>query len=176
MQFAPGGQTWREETREAREAFHEKLRTEREKFLAELRAKKEEWKNATDVRKRAFCGVATDIVKRRFGVATGALEAIQARVESAIEKLTDEGKDTSAAEEALDVSEAKLAEAKEKAEDIKALIPEGGCKNITPELFEQIKTLAREAKDLLKESKESLREAIQALKDLRGKTDEDESQ
>jgi hypothetical protein len=108
----------------------------------------------------------------RFEMAVNNLEKIQNRVAEAIEELNDDGKDTEAASEFLNLSKEKLGDAKDKVAEIKALVPASG-EEMTPEIFEKIKLLAREAKDLLKESREDLRRAIHELKELRGEKNDD---
>lgn len=161
---------WKNKTEE-RKAFFEELKSNREKFLSELKAKREEWKNATKERKQEFCNKAREIAQSRFSMAISSLEKMQERVASIIEKLNSEGKDTSSALSNLNSSKEKLSLAKAKVEEIKKLAPEG-CSDVTPENFEKIKTLAREAKDLLKESREYLHQAIEELKSLH-ETDDD---
>lgn len=155
---------FRAEMKTKREDFVNKLKTERDAFKTELKTKREEFKKSTEEMKRNFCEKAKEMVAKRFEVAITMLEKIQTRVGEVLAKLKADGKDTTSAEEALELSKSKLASAKIKLQEVKALVPEGGCANMTPEVFEKIKLGAREAKDLLKESRESLREAIKEIK------------
>jgi hypothetical protein len=156
-----------EERKAARQEFMDKMKTEREAFMEELKNKKEDWKNSNPEDKAKFRGNAQKMIGQRFDMAIRNLERIQGRVAEVIADLDAGGEDTTTAEEALEDSKEKLGDAKEKIEDIKDLIPDADEK-VTPEVFEQIKLLAREAKDLLKESRENLVLAIQAVKELKG--------
>jgi len=171
--------TKREELQEKikteREAFFNELKTAREAFKAEVKAKKEEFRSANAERKAGICRAAGNMVGQRFDVAVTNLEKFQARLEGVIEKLDADGEDTDLAVDALESSKDKLAEAKEKIDDIRDLIPEN-CENMTPEIFEQVKLLAREAKDLLKESKQDLHQVILAIKDIKNENDEEEDE
>ncbi|OGI75988.1 hypothetical protein A3C67_01310 [Candidatus Nomurabacteria bacterium RIFCSPHIGHO2_02_FULL_42_19] len=160
-------EAFREKVKTERRDFVEKLKTDREKFRSEVRIKKEEFRSASKERKAEFRSRAREMLSQRFEVVVANLEKIQARVGEIIEKLKADGKDTEDAESYLDLSEQKLEAAKDKVAEIKALIPDTDEK-VTPEVFEQIKLLAREAKDLLKESHSALRDAIKEIKDLRG--------
>lgn len=162
----------RERIQTERKTFRETLQTNREVFRREVQAKKEEFRLANGERKAKFCQAARNMIGQRFEVAVRNLERLQDRVGEVIEKLNADGKDTALAEESLDLSKQKLDDAKTKIAEIKALVPEN-CESVTPEIFEQIKLLAREAKDLLKESRENLRQAIKEIKDLRGENEED---
>jgi hypothetical protein len=150
-----------------RKAFVDDLKAKRDAFMVELKAKKEEWKEANKDKKVKFCQGAREMLENRFRMAITQLEKHQSKVGEVIAKLKADLKDTSVAEAALSLSKQKLADAKAKLAEVKALVPEGGCENMTPEIFEKIKLGAREAKDLLKESREALHEAIKAVKDLR---------
>ena|SRR3989344_8657134 len=172
---------FREEMKTKRENFVNKLKTERDAFKTEVKTRKEEFKKLNAERKRDFCGKAKEMVSRKFEIAITELEKFQSRVGEVIAKLKTDGKDTTLAQEALDLSKSKLVDAKAKLAEVKTLVPEGGCENMTPEIFEKIKLGAREAKDLLKESRESLRQAIKEIKGLRNEDkdedgDEDESE
>lgn len=164
----------REKIKTERDAFKEKLKTERDTFLAELKAKKEEWKNTRSEKKLEFCEKAKEAFSGKFEEAISKLGEFQTRVNGVVAKLKSEGQDTVAAEEALVLSKTKLADAKTKLAEIKGVVPENSCENMTPELFEQIKLQAREAKDLLKESKNYLQDSIKELKTLRGINDDTE--
>jgi methyl-accepting chemotaxis protein len=161
---------WKNKTEEERKTFFGELKSNRQKFLSELKAKREEWKNASKERKQEFCSKAREIAHSRFSMAVSSIEKMQGRVADIIEKLKEEGKNTSSALANLNSSKDKLSLAKAKVEEIKKLAPEG-CSDVTPENFEKIKTLAREAKDLLKESREYLHQAIEELKSLRDEDD-----
>ncbi|OGI82081.1 hypothetical protein A3I95_02100 [Candidatus Nomurabacteria bacterium RIFCSPLOWO2_02_FULL_44_12] len=152
-----------------REAFVAKLKSDRETFLAELKAKKEEFKNKTLEAKNEWRGRALTMIGTSFEMAIRNLERIQTRVGEIIDGLDDE--DTTDAEALLALSKEKLETAKDKLVDIKELLPESGEK-ITVEIFEQIKSLAREAKDLLKESRHTLVQAIKEVKGLGEENDE----
>lgn len=169
-----GREAFRAEMKTKREDFVSKLKTEREAFKTDLEARKEEWKKLNADRKRDFCGKAKEMTTRKFEVAITQLEKFQTRLGEIISKLKTDGKDTTLAQEALDLSKSKLADAKTKLAEIKALMPEGGCENMTAETFEKIKLGAREAKDLLKESQENLRQALKEIKNLKDK-DRDEN-
>ena len=166
-------ETFREEMKTKREDFTKKLKTERETFRSEIKTKKEEWKKAKNEKKRNFCEKAKEMISGKFEFAVTEVEKLQTRVSEAILKLQANGKNTTLAQEALNLSKSKLADAKAKLLETKKLVPENGCENITPEIFEKIKLGAREAKDLLKESRESLRQAIQEIKNLK---EEDENE
>ncbi len=150
-----------------KEVFLTDIKKDRESFLTELKTKKEEWKTADTEKKKDFCEKAKEMVTKKFEVATTELEKSQTRIGIVIEKLKKEGKNTTLAQESLDLSKQKLAEAKTKLTEVRALIPTD-CITITPEIFEKIKLGARVAKDLLKESKDSLHQAIKEIKNLRG--------
>lgn len=157
-----------------RKAFFDKLKSDRASFLADLKAKKEIWRTANSERKQEFWNKAKDMVGRRFEMAINNLEKVQERTDEVIEDLKADGENVADAEAALSLSEQKLVEAKEKLEEIKTLLPATTSETITPETFEKIKLLAREAKDLLKESKEYLHEAIKEVKELREEEDDSE--
>lgn len=159
---------FRAELEARREAFRAELETKREAFKAELEAKKEAFKAASAEEQSQWRGRAQLMVGNRFEMAIRNLERIQGRVAAIIEGM-DEGEDTSAAEEALALSESKLAEAVEKIDAIK-LIVDGVEDKITVEEFEDIKLLAREAKDLLKEARLAL---VQAIKEIKGLGEEE---
>ncbi len=156
-----------------RKVFMDKMKADRAEFMEELKAKKEAWKLANKEDKAKFRGNAQKMIGQRFDMAIRNLERIQDRVDEVIADLKADGEDTDAAEDALALSEDKLDDAKEKIEDIKALIPDADEK-VTPEVFEQIKLLAREAKDLLKESRENLVQAIKEVKILKGEDDSED--
>jgi len=164
---------WREKMKTERQAFLQELKQRREQFMTELRAKKEEFRAANTERKMMFCGAARNMIGRRFEVAVQNLERFQSRMDELVLKLSEEGKDTSQAENYLDQSKNKLDEAKEKIADIRDLIPEN-CEGVTPEIWEQIKLGAREAKDILKESHRNLIDALRELKSLRAEGEENE--
>jgi len=167
-------EAFREKMKTEREAFEKRLKAERETFLAELKTKREEWRTVSKEKVKEFWNRAKDMVGRRFEMAITNLEKVQSRVGEMITKLKAEGKDTAAATEALDLSKSKLASAKAKLAEIKALLPANTSDSITPETWEKIKLLAREAKDLLKEAKEALHDSIEAIKDLKDDGDDDE--
>ncbi len=167
-------EAFREKMQTERKAFMDKLKTDREAFMAELKAKKEEWKSANSERKKEFWNKAKDMVNRRFEMAINNLTKVQERVGEVIDKLKADGKDTTDATEALNLSKQKLRDAKEKLAEIKALLPATTGETITPEIWEKIKLLAREAKDLLKESKEALHDAIKAIKSLKGENEDED--
>jgi exonuclease VII small subunit len=156
-----------------RKAFMEKMKADKATFMEELKAKKEAWKLANKEDKGKFRGNAQKMIGQRFDMAVRNLERIQTRVGEEIVDLNEGGKNTDDAEDALDASKDKLDDAKDKLEDIKALIPDADEK-VTPEVFEQIKLLAREAKDLLKESRENLVLAIKEVKELKDGDDEED--
>lgn len=166
---------WRQKMENERKEFHDKLKTERDSFMSELKAKREEFRKAGVDKRRDFWNKAKEMVSQRFGTAVKNLENVQTRVGSVIEKLSLEGKDTEDADAALNSSKSNLVAAKAKIAEIKTLLPATTGDAITPEVFEKIKLLAREAKDLMKESKEDLRESIQAIKDLREDNSEDDN-
>jgi hypothetical protein len=158
-----------------RKAFTDDLKTKRDAFMTDLKAKKEEWKNTRTDMKKQFCEKAREMMTKRFQFVITQLEKHQTKVSEIIDKLKADGKNTSLATEALNLSKQKLADAKAKLAQIKALIPEGGCENMTSEIFEQIKLKAREAKDLLKESREALHQAVKELRSLKGEDKNDDS-
>ena len=166
------------ELKENREAFREKIKTERKAFtddlkakrvafMAEVKAKKDEWRAAKTDAKKRFCEAANNMVTRKFEMAISQLEKFQTRVGEIIAELEADDKNTTLATESLNLSKQKLEEAKTKLADLKELIPEGGCENMTSEIFGNIKLGAREAKDLLKESREALHQTIKEIKSLR---------
>lgn len=157
---------------EEREAFRQQLEEKRDAFRAEVETRREEFKNATREMKLKFWDGAKRMLGERFAVAVRNMERLQERVASIIEKLKEDGEDTGAAEEYLETSKDKLADAKSKVDEIKALIPESG-EEITPEVFEQIKLKAREARDLIKESHNALKNAVRELKALRDDSGDD---
>ena len=108
------------------------------------------------------------MVAKRFEMVITQLEKFQTKVGEIIDKLEAEGKDTTLATEALDLSKQKLTDAKAKLLEVKNLIPDDGCANMTSEIFGQIKQGAREAKDLLKESREALHQAVKEIRSLKG--------
>ena len=163
---------FREEMQAKRETFRTELEAKREAFRAEVEARKEEWKTANRERRTDFWNKAKRMLGERFEMAMRNLERMQTRVGELIDKLNEEGEDTGAATEFLNLSKDKLAEAKVKIDEIKALLPPDGEK-ITPEIFKQIKLKAREAKDLLKESHNALKDTIQEIKNL--KTNDDDA-
>ena len=168
------GVEWREEMKTRREAFLDSLKKNRETFLTELKSRKEEWKTARTETKRMFCEKAEEIMTRRFETVIAQLERFQAKVSDIIDKLEADGKNTTLAKEALDLSESKLADAKGKLAETKSLVPDD-CSDMTPELFGKIKLGIREAKDLLKESREALHRAIQEIKNLRVEDAQDDN-
>jgi len=164
--WAYGARTeFKEQMQAERQAFMDKLKTDKEAFLADLKTKKEEWKNAREELKTEFWGKAKRMIGERFEVAVTNLERMQERVGAVIQKLEDKNNDMDAATEALNASKQKLEDAKAKLEDLKAALPATDTA-ITPEVWETVKTLARETKDLLKESRESLHQSILAIKDV----------
>jgi Skp family chaperone for outer membrane proteins len=161
-------QTFRANLQTERQNFIAKLKTDRDTFLAEVQAKKAEWKNSTEERKTQFCQAAQDAFINRFNMAISNLETYQGRVGDIIVTLNAGGKDTADATVSLNLSKQKLSDAKARMADIKALVPAGGCANVTPEIFEKIKVGARDTKDLLKESREALHQAIAEVRSLKG--------
>ena len=160
----------RQKMQDMHKEFTDKLKTDRETFKAKLTEEKEAFKSANQERRREFWGHVGQMIGQRFAMVIKMLENAQTRVGDAIDKLKDDGKDTTDAANYLKLSKEKLADAKAKLEDLKKLVPDSGDK-ITQEIFAQIKEAAREAKDLLKESKEDLKSAIKEIKDLRGEHD-----
>ena len=158
-------ETFRTEMQKEREEFRNNLKTSRDAFRQEVKARKEEFRSTNAEGKAKFCKAAQNMIGQRLDSAVKNLEKLQTRLEAVIAKLKEAGKDTTLAEEALALSKTKLSTAKEKVNGLKELIP-APCEGITPENFEQVKLLAREAKDSLKEVQTTLRQAIQALKDL----------
>jgi len=156
-----------------RKAFMENMKADRATFMEELKAKKEAWKLANKEDKGKFRGNAQKMIGTRFDMAIKNLERAQTRVGEVIADMKEDGKDVDDAEDALDASKTNLTDAKKKIEDIKKLIPDTDEK-VTPEVFEQIKLLAREAKDLLKESRENLILAIKEVNVLRDADDSDD--
>ena len=163
-------EVFREKMRSDREAFMQKLQADRDAFKVEIEKRKEEFKSATAAQKSEWRGRAQEMIGQRFEVAVRNLERMQGRVADVLEKLDADGKDTTDAENALDLSKQKLDDAKDKIEQIKDLLPDTGDK-ITTEIFAQIKLLAREAKDLLKESRNNLVQAIKEIGSLRGENE-----
>lgn len=161
-------QAFRTQLQTERKAFVDDLKTKRGAFMTEVKAKKEEWKTARTEARVAFCEKAKEMITKRFEFAITQLEKHQTRVGEIIVQLNTDGKDTTLATESLNLSKQKLADAKTKLSEVKALIPEGGCTNMTSEIFGKIKLGAREAKDLLKESREALRQAVKEIKTLKG--------
>jgi multidrug resistance efflux pump len=164
----------RQKMEEARKVFVDKLKTEREAFKTKVEQEKSDFKTANIEKKKEFFAKAGEVIGQRFVEAIKKLEDLQARVGTAIEKFSALGKDTSGAQTNLDLSKSKLAEAKTKLEETKALLPTDGSQ-ITPEIFAQVKLGARTAKDLLKESKDALKNSIDELKALRGEDNSSES-
>lgn len=158
-----------------RKAFTDDLKTKRDAFMTDLKAKKEEWKNTRADMKKQFCEKAREMMTKRFQFVITQLEKHQTKVSEIIDRLKADGKDTTLAEEALALSKTKLANAKAKLAEIKALVPDGGCENMTPEVWEKIKLGAREAKDLLKESREALHQAVKEIRSLKGEDKDDDS-
>ncbi|MBP6060389.1 MAG: hypothetical protein KA515_00070 [Candidatus Pacebacteria bacterium] len=173
--FEAQRETFKTQIKTEREAFVTKLKTEKDAFLAELKTKKEAWKLVKEEKKAEFCEKAKETFSSKFSEAISKLEGFQTRVGEAVVSLKADGKDTTAAEEALKLSKTKLADAKAKLAGVKDVVPETTCADMTAEVFAQIKLQAREAKDLLKESKDSLQVSIKELKALRGLETEDES-
>ncbi len=161
-------QTTRTEIQGERKTFTDKLKTERDAFMAEVKTKRDEFKTADADRKAQFCQMAKDIFTRRFTFAISQLETYQGKVGDLITQLTTDGKDTTLATESLNLSKQKLADAKTKLAEVKALVPAGGCADMTAEIFGNIKLGVREAKDLLKESKDALHQAIKEIRTLKG--------
>src|SRR3989344_4839580 len=159
-------EAFREEMKASREAFLSGLKKDREAFLAELKTKKEEWRTIRLEKKLEFCDRVKEIITKRFATVLAQMERFQTKAGEIIAKLEVDGKNTTLAQEALDLSKSKLADAKAKLLDIKGLVPDD-CKDMTPETFAQIKLGARVATDLLKESREDLHQAIQEIKNLR---------
>jgi len=155
-------------------AFVEGMKTNRDAFKTELKAKKEEFKALKSEKKLEFCNKAKEMLKMRFEGAVKNLETIQAKIDAMVVKLEADGKDTTEVEKYLAISKTKLADAKTKLAEIKTLVP-ATCAEVTPDTFEKIKVLAREAKDLLKESRENLHLSVKEIKILRGEDPEDES-
>lgn len=173
--FEAQRETFKTQIKTEKEAFVAKLKTEKEAFLAELKNKKEAWKTVTEEKKAEFCEKAKETFSNKFTEAISKLESFQTRVAEAIVSLKADGKDTTAAEEALTLSKTKLADAKAKLAGIKDVVPETTCADMNADVFAQIKLQAREAKDLLKESKINLQTSIKELKTLRGLETEDKS-
>lgn len=164
---------WMAKMKADREAFVEKLKTDREAFKQEVENRKEEWKQATEERKAQFCEKSQQMLDRKFEFATKSLENAQERISNIIVKLVVDEKITTDVQAALNLSIQKLDAAKTKLAEIKTLIPKT-CVEVTPELFKQIKILAREAKDLMKESRESIHDAVKAIHALRDVVDDEE--
>lgn len=159
-----------------REEFRERMKKDQENFRAnfmkegksfgdEVRMRKEEFRKFGADKRMEFWNNAKQMFSQRFDVAVTNLERVQVRVSALIDKSAAEGEDTGAATDYLNDSKSKLAEAKVKIAQIKALLPTDGEK-VTPEVFEQIKLGAREAKNLLKESHYDLLQAVREIKNL----------
>jgi len=155
----------RTEMEAERKTFVEKLKTEREAFKAEVEAKKEEFRLANQQKKSEWRGKVKEMLGQRFEIVVQNIEKIQTRVSGLIDKLNADGKDTTDAQNYLNLSKQKLEDAKVKITQIKDLLPTTDDK-VTADVFEQIKLLARDAKDALKESRNDLIQAVRALKDL----------
>jgi len=155
-----------------RQAFKQTLKADREAFIKELKDRKDAFKTAKTEKREEFRGKVQKMIGERFEAAVKNLERIQTKVGALIEKLNTAGKDTASATEYLNLSKEKLAEAKIKIAEIKALIPANGDK-VTAEVFEQIKLGAREARDLIKESHNNLVQVIKVIKGLNTEAEED---
>jgi len=157
-------------------AFNQTLKNQREVFKAEVAKLKEDWKLNNASKRAKFCAGAAEMTTTKFANVVAKLDEIATKIEGEITALETDGKDTSQAEDSLNFGKQKLAEAKTKLSEIKALVP-ADCANMTAETFEKIKLGARDAKNLLKEGKESFRAAvkeIKVLKDEKGENGENE--
>jgi len=157
-----------------RKVFLDQLKADRVAFMAELKAKKDEWKTAQVDKKARFCQAAKEMVTRKFETVISQLESFQTKAGEMITQLNTDGKDTTLAKEALDLSKKKLADAKTKLLEIKNLIPTT-CENVTADVFEKVKIGARDAKDLLKESREALHQSVKEIRALKDKDDDEDS-
>ena len=164
---------FREEMRTNRQAFMDKLKTDREAWKTELRTKREEFRALSKEKREEFRGKVREMVGQRFEMVIKKLEGVEVRVLEIIAKLDADGKDTTEAENSLDLFGDKLDEAKAKVAQITNLLPDDG-EEVTPEVFEQIKLLAREAKDLLKEAHGYLKDTIKEIRELKGEDDNSE--
>jgi len=166
-------ETFKAKIEAERLAFNQTLKTEREAFKAEVGKLKEDWKSNNAEKKAKFCAGATEMTTKKFANVTSKLEEVGTKIEGEITALKEGGKDTSNAESSLDFGKQKLAEAKTKLLEIKALVP-ADCANMTADTFEKIKLGARDAKNLLKESRESFRAAVKEIKILKGESGAEE--
>lgn len=156
-----------------RTAFKETLQKAKDSFLVELQKRKEEFKLANKEQKDEFKKNVDKMISERFEVAVRNLERAQSRVKEVIDQLSKDGENTDPAIEYLNLSKDKLDQAEDKISDIEKLIPISG-EGVTPEVFSNIKLLAREAKDLLKESKSSLMDSVKSIATLMGDSEVDQ--
>jgi len=161
----------RSKMEQKRQEFRNTLKSDLGAFKEEVKVGKKEFKSAKPEKKAQFCKAAGNMVSQKFDSAVKNLESFQARLENVIKKLKADGKDTTLAEESLALSKSKLAEAKNKLTNLRALVP-ASCENVTADTFEQVKLASREVKNLLKEVKSDLQQAVRALKELKGAGDD----
>lgn len=149
-----------------RKVFLDDLKAKREFFIAELKARKEEWKLNSSEKKEEYCEKVEETLDVRYNVAISRLSELQDRIAGIVAKFKNENKDTSLAEESLNLSKSKLLEAIAKLAELEKSIPKE-CDNFTVETFGIVKLGARDTKDILKESREALRQTIKELMSLK---------
>lgn len=117
--------------------------------------------------------VAGGILFDKFGEIISKLNMAQNKVSYAIERLKADGKDTTKAQAALDLSVKKLGDAKVKLDVTRKLLPSPvpmGDDKIPTATLVKIRLGVKEAKELLKNSREALLQSISEIKTLRGES------
>lgn len=137
-------------TKDSIEAFTEN--TTKEEIAEAAKTIRDVWKDAKDLIKKGAGLAASD----RLGGVIVKSEKLQAKLEKAISKLKDKGKDVSKAEELKTSFDAKLAEAKALHDEAKALFKEGKV----PEAAQK----TQDAHAALKEAHSILKDIVRELK------------
>lgn len=111
-----------------------------------------------------------DRAKIRFEIAFERFVKLQERIQSRIDKVKAEGKDTTRAQTSLDISKSKLAEAKSFSAQAKVIIDAHTSTEPKTQLTDtekaQVKDFMEKAKTSMKASLESMKNALKALKNI----------
>jgi len=146
-------------TKDSIDAFTEN--TTKEEVAEAAKTIREIWKDAKDLIKKSAGLTASD----RLGGVIVKADHLKARLEKAISKLKDKGKDVSKAEELKTSFDAKLAEAKALHDEAKALFNEGKVPEAaqkTQDAHAALKEAHSILKDIVKELK-GTKEGVEAL-------------
>jgi hypothetical protein len=161
-----GSPELREERQEAREEMVQKIQAAREEAKQKFEALREALKNEKDAAKAKIKELRLEVRGKfleRFDGAVARMEALEEKVDAAINNLDEKGVDTSEAQAFEDTAEEKLDEAKDKITEINVLLAKS-IDQLTAEDKVSLRTLAKDTQTLLQEVHQALKDAVKSLR------------